>query len=298
MQTADGRLVVTFNGEIYNYRALRSKLEAKGYVFRSKSDTEVLLHLYVELGDEMLHELRGMFAFAIWDSERSSCFWRVIHMGSSRCTTPTMARRCALRRRSKRYGWPVTFRTTPTPQAGLGSTCLAACPSPSRRTARCASFQPDHLCALIERGMHSHPVPLDREKLTAKRKEQRSRLQRKRAKAQIRDALLDSVRHHLVADVPVGAFLSAGIDSHALVGLMRDAGQQDIQTVTLAFDEFRGTRTTRRPRPGGRELLRNPTHDAGRHEDEFRADLPSDYGGHGSAVDRRHQHLVRKQGRA
>src|SRR5262249_22988461 len=58
--------------------------------------------------------------------------------------------------------------------------------------------------------------------------------------AEIREALLDSIRHHLVADVPVGAFLSAGIDSGALVGLMRDAGQQDIQTVTLAFGEFRG----------------------------------------------------------
>src|SRR5262249_23185844 len=59
-------------------------------------------------------------------------------------------------------------------------------------------------------------------------------------RVELREALLDSVRHHLIADVPVGAFLSAGIDSGAIVGLMRDAGLQEIQTVTLAFDEFHG----------------------------------------------------------
>ena len=74
MATADGRLRVTFNGEIYNYRELRKELEAKGYRFHSTSDTEVLLHLYAHRGEEMVHALRGMYAFAIWDERANSVF--------------------------------------------------------------------------------------------------------------------------------------------------------------------------------------------------------------------------------
>src|SRR5437763_5675481 len=70
MLTADRMLAVTFNGEIYNYRELRRGLEAKGYLFRSQSDTEVLLHLYADKGEAMVHELRGMFTFALWDSRK------------------------------------------------------------------------------------------------------------------------------------------------------------------------------------------------------------------------------------
>ncbi len=70
MSNADRSLVVTFNGEIYNHAALRRGLETKGYTFKSDCDTEVLLHLYAEKGEAMVHDLRGMFAFAIWDARR------------------------------------------------------------------------------------------------------------------------------------------------------------------------------------------------------------------------------------
>jgi len=72
MASADGRLAISFNGEIYNYRELRCELEAKGRIFRTESDTEVLLHLYAEAGEAMLHRLRGMFAFALWDSRKQA----------------------------------------------------------------------------------------------------------------------------------------------------------------------------------------------------------------------------------
>src|SRR5262249_43492073 len=74
MATPDGRLQVVFNGEIYNYRELREELEAKGYRFRSTSDTEVLLHLYAEYGPGMVQCLRGMYAFAIWDEKNLGLF--------------------------------------------------------------------------------------------------------------------------------------------------------------------------------------------------------------------------------
>src|SRR5262249_28653876 len=74
MSTSDGRYVIVYNGEVYNYRELRSDLESRGYHFRSNTDTEVLLYLYIDQGPPMLESLNGMFAFAIWDNEDRTLF--------------------------------------------------------------------------------------------------------------------------------------------------------------------------------------------------------------------------------
>ncbi|HMI56780.1 MAG TPA: hypothetical protein VK511_01920, partial [Gemmatimonadaceae bacterium] len=81
MQTEGGALVISFNGEIYNYRELRAQLESKGYRFRTGTDTEVLLHLYADRGEAMMLELRGMFAFALWDERRKGLLLARDHFG-------------------------------------------------------------------------------------------------------------------------------------------------------------------------------------------------------------------------
>jgi asparagine synthase (glutamine-hydrolysing) len=74
MSTSDGGLCIVYNGEIYNYRELRKELQTKGYPFTTQSDTEVLLHLYREYGQGMVHQLRGMYAFALWDAGKQGLF--------------------------------------------------------------------------------------------------------------------------------------------------------------------------------------------------------------------------------
>src|SRR5215216_5174346 len=81
MSTPDGRLTITYNGEVYNYPALRRELEAKGYHFRSRTDTETVLYLYQEYGPSCVRRLNGMFAFAIWDDERKELFCARDHFG-------------------------------------------------------------------------------------------------------------------------------------------------------------------------------------------------------------------------
>ena len=230
MASSDGRLVVTLNGEIYNYRHLRLGLEAKGCIFRSQSDTEVLLHLYAERGEAMVHDLRGMFAFAIWDAHRDRLFLARDPYGIKPLYYAD-------------DGW--TFRFASQVKALLGGHAISRDPEPAGQvgfylfgsvpepftTYRGIRALPagsvlvvDRIGAPEPRRYHSiAKVYCDAEV----QGRNRGAIDNVRTQCEVREALLDSVRHHLVADVPVGAFLSAGIDSGALVGLMRDLSGQE-----------------------------------------------------------------------
>jgi len=242
MASADGRLVVTFNGEIYNYRELRQRLENKGHVFRTHSDTEVLLHLYAEFGEGMVHELRGMFAFAIWDEKKEVLFLardpygiKPLYYSDDGETFSFASQVKALRcnpavsgaRDSAGIAGYYLFGSIPEPFTLYKS--IRALPAGTRLWVHDKGpAEPKGYFSVAE----VYRASLDDGDPQPNMGD---------ARVMIREALLDSIRAHLVADVPVGAFLSAGIDSGALVGLMRDADQAEIRTVTLAFDEFRNT---------------------------------------------------------
>jgi asparagine synthase (glutamine-hydrolysing) len=275
MVSADGKLAVTFNGEIYNYRQLRASLEAKGCRFRTQTDTEVLLHLYAEKGEAMVHDLRGMFAFGLWDAEKGALLLARDPYGIKPLYYAD-------------DGWTVRFASQvkallaggkvsrdPEPAGWVGYCLFGSVPEPFTTYQEIRALPAGSMVWVNRIGAHQTKQYFSIAETYCRAEATRSPANEQNQELDVRQALVDSVRHHLVADVPVGAFLSSGIDSGALVGLMRDAGQRDIQTVTVAFEEFRGRSEDEAPlaaeiasRYGTRHTTRIVT------EQEFRNDLP------------------------
>jgi asparagine synthase (glutamine-hydrolysing) len=272
MASADGRLVISFNGEIYNHAELRRGLEARGHVFRTTSDTEVLLQLYAEKGEAMLGELRGMFAFALWDARRGALLLARDPYGIKPLYYADDGWTLRLASQVKALLASPRVSRAPEPAGLAGFYLFGSVPEPYTlyqeiRSLPAGSFLwVDSLgpgaarpyFRLGEAWADAEAAPAPSQPRTA-----------------FSEAVRDSVRHHMVADVPVGAFLSAGIDSGALVGLMRDVHAGEISTVTLAFDEFRGSAQDESPLAEEMARLygtRHRTRVVG--EAEFRADLP------------------------
>lgn len=235
MHHVGNRYSIIFNGEIYNYRALRAELSARGEVFRTHGDTEVILALYAREGAAMLRRLRGMYAIAIWDAETRSLFL---------ARDPYGIKPLYYAEQASRFSFASQVRALLTDKAisrrlslpgYAGYQLWGSIPEPHTLFDAVKSLPAGHFLRVSSSGSMAGPVEFDT--LTEHYHPRAKRMD----KGDIRSALLDSVQHHLEADVEVGCFLSGGIDSGALVGLMRDCGQMRIKTFTLAFGEFRGT---------------------------------------------------------
>jgi asparagine synthase (glutamine-hydrolysing) len=243
MMDADTGNQIVFNGEIYNHPRLRRELEATGQRFRSHSDTEVLLKLYAQHGTDMVHKLRGMYAFAICDARRQALFIARDPFGIKPLYLADDGKtlRFASQVRALLAGGGV--ETQPEPAGHVGFFLWGCVPEPFTLYKAIRAF-PAGTSLWIERnGRKEETRFFDLTQEFAQPFAQHSPLDKAEAHKVLRAALLDSVRHHLVADVPVGLFLSAGLDSATLLALARECrpAEAPLNTVTLAFREFVGT---------------------------------------------------------
>ena len=235
MSYAQGRYTIVYNGEIYNFRDLRHELESLGQQFVSQSDTEVLLAAYAQWGKDAVRRLLGMFAFAIHDLHKRELFLArdrfgikplyFARAGSSLLFASELKALLAsglVQRRLDReaFGFYTSLGSVPQPRTALsGVEVLPAAhtmlvgPDLSVRTTRYWDLaQESHSWRAEVNRLDSHSAPL-----------------------RLRELLEEATRLHMIADVPVGAFLSGGIDSTAVVGLMTRAGGQRIRTFSVGF---------------------------------------------------------------
>jgi asparagine synthase (glutamine-hydrolysing) len=238
-----GTLAVVFNGEIYNFRELREELEARAHRFRSQSDTEVIVHAYEEWGDDTVKRLRGMFAFAVVElpQGRNGRATRVFLARDRVGIKPLYYTRAdgvflfASEVRALLASGLVPMRLSP--DAVTGYLLFGSAGEPSTLVQGVFSLPPGHClsvrsddpgCAPEPKAYWEAPQPF--QTLAETKPVAASPV------SQVRSLLEDSVRRHLIADVPIGVFLSSGIDSTAIAALATSV-QGGIQTFTVAFPD-------------------------------------------------------------
>ena len=234
MSNPEGTRWITFNGEIYNYRELRRELEAVGTPFRTNSDTEVLLHLFAKYGPRMLDRLIGMFAFAVFDVPRQQLFLARDRLGKKPLFYFLRDGRFAfaseLQALRHAPGFPTEVRTESV--AEYLTYQYVPCPHTIFRQVR---KLPPGTFLQVAAGQSTEPEPQRYWNLRFKPTYGQPI---EVAAEELRSLLADAVRLRLVADVPVGAFLSGGIDSTCVTGLMAERLHgQEVRTFTIGFPE-------------------------------------------------------------
>jgi asparagine synthase (glutamine-hydrolysing) len=247
MISSDGACAITFNGEIYNYRELRSELEKEGCRFRTTSDTEVLLWLYQRHGRNMVHRLRGMFAFALWDEARKGLFLARDPFGIKPLYFSDDGGTLRVASQVKALLAGGAIAGTPGPAGLVGFLLWGHVPEPYTLHKSIRALPAGSTLWIDAAGRKEVRPYFDLSGEIASALESSRVVPAKQAHDELRAALLESVRYHLVADVPVGVFLSAGLDSTTLTSLAREVGQGDLRTVTLGFEEFQGTDSDETP---------------------------------------------------
>jgi asparagine synthase (glutamine-hydrolysing) len=242
MATSDGRLHVVFNGEIYNYQELRRALVAKGHRLRSNSDTEVLLHLYDEFGLEMFALLRGMYTFGLWDDAKQELILARDPLGIKPLYVAELNNEIWFASQVKallQAGFPVSDD----PAGQVGFYMWGHIPEPYTMFREIRELAPGTYIRIGISGQRevrcfwSLLAELSRVAGLPRASCEMS----DDGLGELSDALRNSVTRHLVADVDVGLFLSSGRDSTTILALAAEAAPRSLRTLTIGFEEFRGT---------------------------------------------------------
>jgi len=228
LSNADGTLWLVCNGEIYNFRELRHELEARGHRFSTGSDSETILHGYAEWGDAFVHRLNGMFGFALWDARRRRLLVGRDRLGVKPIYVYRDARRLAFASEAK------ALLALPGIAAGLDPAALSTYLNLGYVAAPHSMFRgiaklPPATVLSIEDGRVEERRYWRMPDATDQRTSEREWIERLRAR------LEESVRMQMVSDVPIGAFLSGGIDSSAVVGYMAAHSDRPIRTYAIGF---------------------------------------------------------------
>jgi asparagine synthase (glutamine-hydrolysing) len=238
MEHEDGRLRIVFNGEIYNYRALRDELRQQGHVFKTESDTEVILQLYDRDGPDCVRRLRGMFAFALWDEARGGLLLARDPLGIKPLYVADSGKTLRVASQVKALLASADVDTRPDPAGHVGFFLWGAVPEPYTLHRGIRALPAGHTQWIDRNGAQppraywSLVDTLTLVPAAPASPEGRREL--------LRETLIDSLRHHFVADVPVGVFLSAGLDSTTIAALAAEDGATNLRTLTLGFREFEG----------------------------------------------------------
>ncbi len=230
LSNEDGSVWAIVNGEIYNYEALRTELEEKGHRFRTASDSEVVPHLYEEYGVECVQHLRGMFAVAVWDERQGRLLLARDRTGQKPLVYARHGGELAFASEPKALlAWPHVSREMD-PLALHEYLTLGYVAAPRSMFADIEKLPPAHRL-VWERGV----VSVERYwSLAYRPKWSRSR---ESAIAGLRSVIEEAVRLRMVSDVPLGAFLSGGIDSSIVVAVMSQLSTQSVRTFTIGFDD-------------------------------------------------------------
>jgi asparagine synthase (glutamine-hydrolysing) len=232
IENEDGSAVVVQNGEIYNYRELKRELEGKGHRFATDCDTEVLVHLWEEEGERFVERLRGMFAIALWDKRRERLLLARDRFGIKplyyRVRDGGLSFASELKAMLEQPG----FSRQIDPEAVSAYLAFNSIPAPLTIFAEARKLPPGHLLAWEggEVALHRYA------RAGARAGDERGGSEDELAAA-LREVLDDSVRAHLVADVPVGVLLSGGVDSGALAALAGEHAGEPVRTFSIGFEE-------------------------------------------------------------